>query len=196
MTIWVVRNALVVLSGISCVLSAPNSLSAQELATARASITARSFWNGQDGAACMADVLRARAPQFVYRTGTFQDFDAVFPVAFNARLARLYVISASEYVLRGAAYPFAGLEPALSGEHRYYFDLGTKEVLPRFVLDVVLAVRGDWEQTCRAFQAPLFSVGVCQCSLRPEDFLLKGELDLQTLLPLLTPAPLTPVDIR
>jgi hypothetical protein len=144
----------------------------------------------------MVDVLRSRAPQFVYRTGTFQDFDVVFPVVeivSGGRLSRLIVISASEYMLRFASYPFSGLEPVVSGQQRYYYDLGSRDVPPS-VVDVVLAARGEWEQTCGSFQLPLHRVLVCQCSLRPEDLAIR--IEPQVLRSLLNPAPLTPVNIR
>ena len=196
------RRALAVLLAMSCGLSAPSLLFAQ--APAAPSIAASKFWNGKEGAECMADVLRSRAPQFVYRTRTFQDFDVVSPVVeigSDGRLSRLIVISASEYMLRSTSYPFLGFEPVLSGQHRYYYDLGSyyhlgSRYVPPSVVDVVLGAREEWEQTCGSFQAPIHRWGVCSCNLSPEDFKITGELDLQSLLPLLTPAPLTPIDIR
>ena len=147
----------------------------------------------------MVDLLRSRAPQFVYRTGTFQDFDVVFPVVeivSGDRLSRLIVISASEYMLRSTTYPFEGFESVLSGQLRYYFDLGSGDV-PRAVLEgMVRTARGELEQTCGVFEPPLHRTGVCSCNLRPEDFVAIGQFDFETLRPLLNPAPLTPVDIR
>lgn len=187
--------ALVALVCASSAISLLSPLSAQEAAAVTPSIAPTKFWNGTDGAACMVDVLRSRAPQFAYQTGTFQDFDVMFPtveIASGGRLSRLTVISASEYMLRSASYPFSGFEPVLSGQHRYYYDLGSRDVPPS-VIQVVLAAREEWQQRCGSFQWPLHAVGVCQCILRPEDFAMTGQLDLRTLL---KPAPLTPVDIR
>jgi len=63
--------------------------------------------------------------------------------------------------------------------------------------DLLLPRMGSiWEAKCKARVSlpPSLGPGPGHGNLRPEDFAMTGQLDIQILLPLL--APLTPVDIR
>jgi hypothetical protein len=133
----------------------------------------------------MADILRARASEQDARATTFQDFDVVYPVleyTFQDSQRRLKVVATSE----------PGSEFSRS-EFRYFYRSARSVFADPVAGSVSTSVVEDWTRICRAVESvpppPLVN-------LREEDFAITGQLDLQELLPLLKPSPLTPVDIR
>jgi hypothetical protein len=125
--------------------------------TASPSIEPSVFWSGDEGAECMAGVLRARMPERQPRASRFQDFDVVYPILeimFQGKPARLIVVSATELEKGRVIQPpiDSPLGRIIARHYMYYFQY--LEVSPLITLGetgaVTEAVIEEWDRSCNA----------------------------------------------
>ena len=190
------RSTLAIVLSFGCAIWDFPSAAAQSataVETTPPTIAPYVFWAGKEGAECMANVLRAKTPSSNAAVGTFQDFDILYPTVeyeVGGDRVRYFVVSAPEWVVRsGIVFPAQNLD-------LYYYFFFTRSVAP-LPSDVLV----KWATGCGAFRNNYLGwiglgPGPGHGNLGPYDFAIRGQFVLEELLPLLKPAPLTPVDIR
>jgi hypothetical protein len=115
------------------------------------------FWGGDEGAECMAGILRARMPERQPQVRRFQDFDVVYPIieiSVQGKPGRLMVVSATELEKGRVTQPPADspLGRIVARHYAYYFQYLNVSLLTPLVQTgaVTEAVIAEWDRSCTA----------------------------------------------
>ena len=132
------------------------------------SIAPTVFYGGEEGATCMANVLKSRMPSSDPRVSTFQDFDVVYSVLefmSDAKPFRLDVVSAANWKSSNKVNPIVGSVWARLYQQNYTYYFNAPGIWPVISLTAIgsamNAIVQEWEQACHAGEAEvLFRTGV------------------------------------